>query len=93
MVGLGRVELPTSRLSGVRSNQTELQARSHLGGQLSEARETDWAYKETVHAPQTLGPSRNRYLHVRLMAAAIPSTLNTGWLEEMRRRRRLAPVL
>ena len=27
MVGLGRLELPTSRLSGVRSNQTELQAR------------------------------------------------------------------
>ena len=26
MVGLGRLELPTSRLSGVRSNQTELQA-------------------------------------------------------------------
>ncbi len=28
MVGLGRIELPTSRLSGVRSNRTELQARS-----------------------------------------------------------------
>ena len=27
-MGLGRLELPTSRLSGVRSNQTELQARS-----------------------------------------------------------------
>ena len=27
MVGLGRLELPTSRLSGVRSNQAELQAR------------------------------------------------------------------
>jgi hypothetical protein len=27
VVGLGRLELPTSRLSGVRSNQTELQAR------------------------------------------------------------------
>ncbi len=27
MVGLGRIELPTSRLSGVRSNRTELQAR------------------------------------------------------------------
>ena len=27
MVGTGRFELPTSRLSGVRSNQTELQAR------------------------------------------------------------------
>jgi hypothetical protein len=26
LVGLGRLELPTSRLSGVRSNQTELQA-------------------------------------------------------------------
>ena len=26
MVGLGRLELPTSRLSGVRSNQAELQA-------------------------------------------------------------------
>ena len=26
MVGLGRLELPTSRLSGVRSNQPELQA-------------------------------------------------------------------
>ena len=26
VVGLGRFELPTSRLSGVRSNQTELQA-------------------------------------------------------------------
>ena len=26
MVGLGGVEPPTSRLSGVRSNQTELQA-------------------------------------------------------------------
>ena len=26
MVGLGRLELPTSPLSGVRSNQTELQA-------------------------------------------------------------------
>jgi hypothetical protein len=29
MVGLGRLELPTSRLSGVRSNQTELQALWH----------------------------------------------------------------
>jgi hypothetical protein len=29
VVGLGRLELPTSRLSGVRSNQTELQARFH----------------------------------------------------------------
>ena len=28
MVGLGRLELPTSRLSGVRSNQAELQART-----------------------------------------------------------------
>ena len=28
MVGLGRIELPTSRLSGVRSNRTELQART-----------------------------------------------------------------
>ena len=28
VVGLGRLELPTSRLSGVRSNRTELQARS-----------------------------------------------------------------
>ena len=28
MVGLGRLELPTSRLSGVRSNQAELQARN-----------------------------------------------------------------
>ena len=28
MVGLGRLELPTSRLSGVRSNQAELQAHS-----------------------------------------------------------------
>ena len=28
MVGLGRLELPTSRLSGVRSNRTELQART-----------------------------------------------------------------
>ena len=27
VVGLGRIELPTSRLSGVRSNRTELQAR------------------------------------------------------------------
>ena len=27
MVGLGRLELPTSPLSGVRSNQTELQAQ------------------------------------------------------------------
>ena len=27
MVGLGRLELPTSRLSGVRSNRAELQAR------------------------------------------------------------------
>jgi hypothetical protein len=27
LVGLGRLELPTSRLSGVRSNQTELQAQ------------------------------------------------------------------
>ena len=26
MVGLGRLELPTSRLSGVRSNRAELQA-------------------------------------------------------------------
>ncbi len=30
MVGLGRLELPTSRLSSARSNQTELQARSKL---------------------------------------------------------------
>ena len=29
MVGLGRLELPTSRLSGVRSNQAELQARNN----------------------------------------------------------------
>ena len=28
MVGLGRLELPTSRLSGVRSNQAELQAHN-----------------------------------------------------------------
>ena len=28
MVGLGRLELPTSRLSGVRSNQAELQAHT-----------------------------------------------------------------
>ena len=28
MVGLGRLELPTSPLSGVRSNQTELQAQT-----------------------------------------------------------------
>ncbi len=27
-MGLGRIELPTSRLSGVRSNRTELQARN-----------------------------------------------------------------
>ena len=27
MVGLGRLELPTSRLSGVRSNQAELRAQ------------------------------------------------------------------
>ena len=27
MVGLGRLELPTSRLSGVRSDRAELQAR------------------------------------------------------------------
>ncbi len=26
-MGLGRIELPTSRLSGVRSNRTELQAQ------------------------------------------------------------------
>ena len=32
MVGLGRLELPTSRLSGVRSNQAELQA--HFGSHL-----------------------------------------------------------
>ena len=30
MVGLGRLELPTSRLSGVRSNQAELQAHIRL---------------------------------------------------------------
>ena len=30
LVGLGRLELPTSPLSGVRSNQTELQ--THLRG-------------------------------------------------------------
>ncbi len=27
IMGLGRIELPTSRLSGVRSNRTELQAQ------------------------------------------------------------------
>ena len=32
MVGLGRLELPTSPLSGVRSNQTELQARIYTIG-------------------------------------------------------------
>ena len=32
MVGLGRLELPTSRLSGVRSNQAELQAHTKTGG-------------------------------------------------------------
>ena len=31
MVGLGRLELPTSPLSGVRSNQTELQAQKKTG--------------------------------------------------------------
>ncbi len=35
MVGLGRIELPTSRLSGVRSNRTELQA--HYGGRDAKA--------------------------------------------------------
>ena len=30
MVGLGRLELPTSRLSGVRSNRAELQAHFWL---------------------------------------------------------------
>jgi hypothetical protein len=30
MVGLGRLELPTSRLSGVRSNRAELQAHESL---------------------------------------------------------------
>ena len=34
MVGLGRLELPTSRLSGVRSNQAELQAHN-LGKELA----------------------------------------------------------
>jgi hypothetical protein len=34
MVGLGRLELPTSRLSGVRSNQAELQARDALCAQI-----------------------------------------------------------
>ncbi len=38
MVGLGRLELPTSRLSSARSNQTELQARrAVVGSQTSES--------------------------------------------------------
>ncbi len=32
MVGLGRLELPTSRLSGVRSNRAELQALNRSQG-------------------------------------------------------------
>jgi hypothetical protein len=32
MVGLGRLELPTSRLSGVRSNRAELQAQGLVSG-------------------------------------------------------------
>ena len=39
MVGLGRLELPTSPLSGVRSNQTELQARIQGSGIRSQGSE------------------------------------------------------
>ena len=40
MVGLGRLELPTSPLSGVRSNQTELQAHTYGLIVLNTERET-----------------------------------------------------
>ena len=42
MVGLGRLELPTSRLSGVRSNQAELQAlNACLRSKMSRKRNED----------------------------------------------------
>ena len=53
MVGRGRLELPTSRLSGVRSNQAELpapvasqahQGRSRRKGQLRRHIETSYGF-------------------------------------------------
>ena len=50
MVGLGRLELPTSPLSGVRSNQTELQAplKTHFKAVCVDLRKTTTIFKEVI---------------------------------------------
>ena len=53
MVGLGRLELPTSPLSGVRSNQAELQ--THLCGARILLENN---YLRKAFTPQVIGPDK-----------------------------------
>ena len=53
MVGLGRLELPTSRLSGVRSNQAELQAlNAFMRSKMNRKRNEDGGNPALILAPE-----------------------------------------
>lgn len=65
MVGLGRLELPTSRLSGVRSNQAELQAHDLSPGAAPRVREvlarpSAGAFRSGFRHPNPEGIRRRR---------------------------------
>ncbi len=62
MVGLDGIEPSTSRLSGVRSNQAELQAPSDFGSEIEDFETIVINYLQTPIGPITRFHVRDRFL-------------------------------